>query len=696
MGQARLTDWIVGRGAAAAVIALSLSTAACPSAGTDARPLASLGGMTADTPWPSDVFLVDGHLRVTELGLEGRADSVSGLAAALDELDGAPVLSSIFFPTNGGALPDGPMDGAAHLVDLTPGAVATRVELSLFHRESTHEIVALAPSAGVLTEGHLYGCYVDDKQVRPSPQLAAALRGDGPQGGLYAPLVAYVNVADAGMAIGAATVFTVGHPTDRLYAMTDALEASTLPHVTVTSVLHGAALEELFGKPTTTRPGLGDPDGIVHEAIGWVVLGTFDAPSYLSRGEGKLGLVEVDAKGTPLLHGVTQVPFMLTLPKLSGSLASTPIMIFQHGLNAGRSQVGAVANDYARAGFATIGIDALWHGGRRPGAVDLVHNYTGKDGPDGLADNDEFGAAISFFDFNGDLGAGIAPLDARYVRSNFNQAVLDVAALVRLVKRGDVSAVAASDPALAGFTLDRTHVIYTGESFGSILGAQVAAVAPDLDAAVLSVPGAGIFLPMFAESPYFSGFVSLFLKNGFDPTLDVAHTDVLPAGAQRSLSLLQAAIGPGDPASFAPYITHPRVAAGKPPNKTRALLLLQAYSDELIPNQSGELLASASRASVVEVAGATHPLRFVTLPTASAPMTASAGGTMSAIVNLDPATHTMFTSFRGDRRYVPGATPRAALPQPAIIDNPTELAHALTIELARSVRAGGPARVGTH
>jgi len=61
--------------------------------------------------------------------------------------------------------------------------------------------------------------------------------------------------------------------------------------------------------------------------------------------------------------------------------------------------------------------------------VDLVHNYTGMDGPDGLADTTSSGAAIAFFDFQWRPSAGIAPLDARYVRSNFNQAVQDVAAL---------------------------------------------------------------------------------------------------------------------------------------------------------------------------------------------------------------------------------------------------------------------------
>ena len=123
---------------------------------------------------------------------------------------------------------------------------------------------------------------------------------------------------------------------------------------------------------------------------------------------------------------------------------------------------------------------------------------------------------------------------------------------------------------------------------------------------------ASIFLSMFPDSPLFSGLATLLLRGPFDSELDVSDPVALPAGAQRSLSLIQGAIEPGDPIAFAP-----RVAP-------RSVLLLQAYSDEVIPNQAGELLAAAMGASQTEVAGHTKPLRYVPLPTTASGVTVNA------------------------------------------------------------------------
>src|SRR5262249_45426192 len=151
--------------------------------------------------------------------------------------------------------------------------------------------------------------------------------------------------------------------------------------------------------------------------------------------------------------GTANIPFMLTLPR-HADLAHTPVLIFQHGLTASRAQVGGVANDYARAGYATIGIDELWHGARFPGHEDEKHNYTGAPGGDGLADDSALGPLGLFFDFAG--GPGLHALDARVVDDNFCQAALDVSSLTRLLRQGDMSAIATSHPSLASLTLDVT------------------------------------------------------------------------------------------------------------------------------------------------------------------------------------------------------------------------------------------------
>ena len=672
----------VSQGVGLFLAAAILSTGGCSSSpNADNRASAKAGSDVASSPWPSDVFLQNGHLQVGGLAFDGAKDSaLRDLEGALDELDGAPLKTSVFFPIEGGSVPDGALDGSAHVIDLTSEEPDPPVDMPLFHRTSTNEIVALTPAGHAFREGHRYGCTVDDRWVKPSADLANALAGKGPLASIYAPLVtALGNVSH----VGAATVFTVGHPASVLLALVDQAGALPAPGAAVDRAVVGtAALDDFFGAPTTDREGLGDPGGIKHDAIGSVILGHFAAPYFLTNGPDHLGRIEKDDAGQFKVQDTTQIPFFLALPRDSGAgLANVPVMIFQHGLNASRGQVAAVANDFARAGYATIGIDALWHGDRRPGHVDSIHNFSGKAGADGLADDDPFGASLLFFDFNGDDAVSVDSLDARVARDNFREAVTEVTELVRLLVEGNTTPIAASDPSLATLTLDASHLVYTSESFGSILGAMTIAVDPRLKSAILSVGGAGIFLPTFADSPYFAKLASIFFKPNLDSALDVSDPSTLPAEAQRSLALMQAVIEPGDPVAFAPLV------ARRPARFAKSLVLLQAFSDELIPNQSGEFLAAQAGATTITIPNHTQPVRYVTtLPTSGAPLSGNLNGATVGHVNVDPATHLMFTRFHDQRIYQPGFPPLTPLATPLDIDEPIEWLHALAIAFANDAR----------
>ncbi len=653
--------------AVSSALLLATVVLACSGDGeATAPPLEALNGGTSmrDTPWPSDVFRKDGHLDVKDVPLEGKPEAIAALAASLSELDGAPSFGSVFFPV-AGDFANGPLEGRAHFVDLdAPNARA--IESTLFYRSAMNELVALAPRGNILTQGHRYAVLVESPKVHASSAMQKTI--DDPA------LAAHV----AGRKVVAATIFTVGRPTVMVDAMRAVAEARPLPHAKVERIVRGAeALDELLGKPTTTRPGLGDPAGVVHDRIDAIVLGTFDAPSFLSATPPKLGRIESDGAGKPIVKGTEPIPFMLALPK-DVNVANVPLLIFQHGLNASRTQVATVANDYARAGFATIGVDALFHGNRALSPKDVVHDFGGAPAPDGLADADDFGASVQIFDFGGDPAQSIAAFDGRIVRDNFRQAICDLGELVRFIKKGDLSAIRAADASLAELSFDSSALVYTGESFGSVIGASALATA-DVEAGVLSVGGGGIFLPTFARSPLFAGMVTPFLRTSFDANVDVSDPAVLPAEAQRSLSLVQAAIAGGDPLSFAPLL----------PERKKHMLLLTARSDELIPNESSELLAIAAGATAVTLPERSEPPRYAPLAVTSAPYSGRDAPTI-AMVQLTSALHVMFTAFEGERRYEPDFPPFIALPAPQKVDNPIELAHDLTIEFARSFRTGKP------
>ena len=246
-------------------------------------------------------------------------------------------------------------------------------------------------------------------------------------------------------------------------------------------------LDNIFGGPaTTTKPGHPPSGGVLHDKIAAVVVGHFDSPHYLSPTPGTLGVFD-DAMS---IKATDHIPYILIIPQRT-DYAATPLVIFQHGINGDRSAALEVANSYAAHGYATLGIDELWHGSRLPGNVDEKFNLSGQPGHDGIGDPTASGAVQYFFDFSGDSTQGILPVDPHYIRDNFRQAVIDLMQEVRLARGGDLSAVTAALPALPNLGFDGSKVVYTGESFGSIMGASVLAVDPMLDAAVLDVGGGG-------------------------------------------------------------------------------------------------------------------------------------------------------------------------------------------------------------
>ena len=308
------------------------------------------------------------------------------------------------------------------------------------------------------------------------------------------------------------------------------------------------------------------------------------------------------------VKAIDHIPYILIVP-LRSDYSAVPLVIFQHGINSDRSAALTVANSYAAHGYATLGIDELWHGSRLPGNVDNVFNLSGQPGHDGIGDPTASGAVQYFFDFQGDANNGVLPVDPHYIRDNFRQAEIDLMQEVRLARGGDLSAVAAALPQLASLGFDGSKVVYTGESFGSIMGAAVLAVDPLLEAAVLDVGGAGILSDLAPNAPSFATLLQPFIAGAFDTIVDVDHPDTEPVRAQMSLNLVQEVIDPGDGLAL---------AAGADPTKN--VLFLFAYLDETVPNQSNQALARGWGATEVPLTAGSHPLEQAKLPDGTRPV----------------------------------------------------------------------------
>jgi pimeloyl-ACP methyl ester carboxylesterase len=133
------------------------------------------------------------------------------------------------------------------------------------------------------------------------------------------------------------------------------------------------------------------------------------------------------------------VPYLLTLPQ-------TPrggLVIFQHGLGSDKTAMFALADTFARAGFATVAIDLPLHGDR------ALPN-------------------VQFLDFS-DLGA---------IRENLLQGASDLAQLVRTIQV----------PGLGGHAFSGTPS-FVGVSLGGIVGTTFEASQPPMRT-ILSTTGA--------------------------------------------------------------------------------------------------------------------------------------------------------------------------------------------------------------
>ena len=136
-------------------------------------------------PWPSDAILGgDGKLQVaTPFPFDSIVEAnLVPLAATLSKADGFSNTRSVFFPVSEDLVVD---DGAAAtLADLDNPSMT--LELPLFYRPDTQQLVAMAPLGMTLLEHHHYGCYVTGgvhdaagHLLHPSSMMSDAMRGRG-------------------------------------------------------------------------------------------------------------------------------------------------------------------------------------------------------------------------------------------------------------------------------------------------------------------------------------------------------------------------------------------------------------------------------------------------------------------------------------------------------------------------------------
>ncbi len=189
----------------------------------------------------------------------------------------------------------------------------------------------------------------------------------------------------------------------------------------------------------------------------------------------------------PQVRSVEEIPMLVSVPASHTFGTPLPVVIFQHGITADRSNLFGIADALAAAGFAAVAIDLPLHGveyyspfftsymdgGRRERTfgLDVWDNATGEAGPDGYAD----GSGASFVN----LGLPLVS------RDNIRQAVSDLFQLTSVIGDIDVNGDMTAD-------LDPNQVYYLGHSLGGIIGTIYLSYAEQVRAASLGMPGGAI------------------------------------------------------------------------------------------------------------------------------------------------------------------------------------------------------------
>lgn len=289
------------------------------------------------------------------------------------------------------------------------------------------------------------------------------------------------------------------------------------------------------------------------------------------------------------------IHFTLTVPRSAASGSTVKVVVFGHGLYTEARLTLLLADKLARAGYAMLAIDLPYHGERTVCRTNTECSAGGTCAADGKCLKN--GQVVDFArlpSLPGIPGKGFASatgqafIDIEHLpatRDHFRQAVIDLSAVTRLVKRGDWR------EATQGVALDGADIRYAGISLGGIMGGLVSGIDPSYSAMLLNVGGAGL-VDLMRESATFKGQ----LKQGLDAKGIVEGS----ASYDSFLNATKWLFDEIDPINLAPYALSRPLAfkdpvSGQPAVAPRKALRLQmAIGDTVVPNTSTRRLLKAT------------------------------------------------------------------------------------------------------
>jgi hypothetical protein len=655
-------------------------------------------------PFPTDAVRDGDHLAVIP-GLDSLAGHHADLISAhLAALDGFGLRPLVEFFVDGPIDPDTvpattrTLDDAAMVVDVDPASPEHgRVIAMDWRYDDARGVIAGSPTSGeVLREGTRYAAIVTT-QIRDA-HGAAIHRAPALDNVIAQPAARWQSTADAYADIGGDRVagiaaFTTEHATAPLIAARTAMDTvapATLAFGDPQIIFSGTtALDRLLGHATRAtdgpragleRWGNDNPTGMAHDHVGVIGTGTMTVARFRRDDTGTDLPDDETFAPTPSLVSLDEIPVTFILPAAAPPATGYPVVIYGHGLGAGRDSLVSFAEPLTTAGYAVVGIDMFGHGSRFD-PTDLHNNFanragfTGVDMPDGFGDTTGLTTTFDFFE---------GFLNVAAVRDSIRQSALDLGRLSQLLRQPGLDLHALAGPGSPAPTLDTRHVAYLGESFGTVVGTLFAAIEPNIDLYVLDVPGGGILDRILPASAEIGDLALPLIESIYAPRARVDRWSPL-------IGLMQAVLDGGDPLSYAPHITRDRFAISGTPLAPRSIVLLEVVGDQVLSNQGTIALAQELRLDVLAPSLAIPD----GLAAISSPAAGNADGQTAVLVQYAPATHgANWSSETGVLRYLPGFPstdpddPFPKLPAPITIANPIYDTLDQVVEIVQTHQAG--------
>ena len=643
-----------------------------------------------DAPFPTDALREGDHL-ATLAGLDAIVDRHAELVAThLAALDGFGLRPLVELFLEGPLDPATVTGDAVGLVDVDPASPARGQAIAMDWRyDATRGVLAGSPASGaILREGTRYAAFATTALRAPDGEPLAP--------GALAPLsgiARWQSTVDGatelalGTKLAGIAVFTTEHATAPLLAAQAQLATAPAPTLTfddpATIFIGGAALDRLFGQAPrftdgprvgTEHWGNGNSTGIAHDHVGVVATGTMTVARFRRDDTHTDGPEDETFANPPALVAVDPIPVTVILPAAPAPAGGYPVIIYGHGLGAGRDALLGFAEPLTAAGFAVVGIDMFGFGSRYD-AVDGKNNaaagradFAGVAAmPDGFGDLTGLDTTFAFFE---------GFLNVAAVRDAIRQSALDLSRLVQLLH-------AHPDLSALGAGLDPSRIAYFGESFGSVVGAVFAAIEPDVDLFVLDVPGGGILDKLLPDSAEIGSLALPIIESIYAPHAPLDRWNPL-------IGLMQAVIDGADPLSYAPHVLADRFP-GVPP---RSVVCLEVVGDQVLANSGTEALARELGLDVLAPGFGLDGLANVASPVAG-----NRGAQTAILVQYAPATHgANWSNEHGVLSYAPGFpapgdVPFVRLPNPITIANPIYETWEQVLDTAATHQAGQPPRV---